>query len=283
MTKRLNAEQISGYWRDGFIYPIPVMSSNKANKYRNLLEKFEREHPDYMSGIKRQKLHLITTWMADLVRTSKIVDAVEDVLGPDILCWQTSLFIKEAKDPGFVSWHQDANYWGLSSYQVVTAWLALSPSTVESGCMRMIAGSHDWQKVEHKDTFDKHNLLTRGQVMVMEFDEAKATDIVVQPGEISLHHVNIAHSSAPNRANDRRIGIAIRYITPCVKQVSGVPDSATLVRGTDKIGNFEAEPVPAYDFEPSAVALHNRVTSTRSDFIYEGAKQRLPETTKPKS
>lgn len=270
----MDEDQVTAYWRDGFIFPVPVMSRDEANKYRKALEKFERDHPDYMSGIKRQKLHLVTTWMAELVRHPNILDVVENILGPNVLCWQTSLFIKESKDPGFVSWHQDGNYWGLSSHEVVTAWLALSPSTVESGCMKMMPGSHEWDGIEHMDTFDKDNLLTRGQVMNMNFDETKVVNVVVQPGEISLHHVNIAHSSAPNQADDRRIGIAIRYVTPRVKQATGVPDSATLVRGADMVGNFEAESAPAYDFEPTAVALHNRVTNTRSDFIYKDVEQR---------
>ena len=135
-------------------------------------------------------------------------------------------------------------------------------------------GSHEWDGIEHKDTFDEDNLLTRGQVMDIQMDEAKAADVVVRTGEISLHHVNIAHSSAPNQADDRRIGIAMRYVTPRVKQVTGVPDSATLVRGTDTVGNFEAEPAPTYDFEPAALVLHERVTNTRSDFIYKDAEQR---------
>ena len=260
---------LGAYRRDGFVFPVSVMSSLEASKYREALEQFEDEHPDYMSGIKRQKLHLVATWMAELISCPNILDAVEEILGPDILCWQTSLFIKEARDPSFVSWHQDGNYWGLSSQEVVTVWLALSQSTAKSGCMKMIPGSHQWECAEHIDTYDKDNLLTRGQVMNINLDEKAATNIIVQPGEISLHHVNIAHASAPNQSDDRRIGIAIRYVTPSVKQVSGVPDSATLVRGVDKVGNFEVEPLPAFDFEPAAVALHERVINTRAQFIYK--------------
>ncbi len=274
MLKRLTEDQATAYRRDGFVYPVQVMDRDAAGEFRCSLERFELEHPDYMSGIKGQKLHLVTTWMAELVRHSEILDAVEDILGPNLLCWQTSLFIKEAREPSFVSWHQDGNYWGLSSNDVVTAWLALSPSTVESGCMKMIPGSHEWRRVKHKDTFEKGNLLTRGQVMDIKLDEAKAANLVVQPGEISLHHVNIAHCSAPNQANERRIGIAMRYVTPEVKQITGVPDSATLVRGIDMCGNFAIEPAPAYDFAPAAMVFHERVTNTRSNFIYKDAEQR---------
>ena len=273
MTKRLSQEQVDAYRRDGVVHPVPVMSGAEAATYRSALERLERDHPEYLDGGRRQKLHLVQTWMADIVRRPEILDAVEDILGPDILCWQTSLFIKEARDPGFVSWHQDGNYWGLSSHEVVTAWLALSPSTIESGCMKMMPGSHLWDSVEHEDTFDKDNLLTRGQVMKQEMDEAKALDIIVAPGEISLHHVNIAHASAPNHSDDRRIGLALRYVTPRVRQVTGVPDAATLVRGEDKLGNFEMEPAPEYNMAPAAVALHERVTNTRKGFIYKDAAQ----------
>ncbi|MBO89166.1 MAG: phytanoyl-CoA dioxygenase [Rickettsiales bacterium] len=273
MTIKLTDEQVDAYHRDGVVYPISVMSREEARKCRSALETFECAHPEYLDGGRRQKLHLVQTWMADVVRRPEILDAVEDILGPDILCWQTSLFIKEAGDPGFVSWHQDGNYWGLSSQEVVTAWLALSPSSVESGCMKMMPGSHRWASIEHKDTFDKDNLLTRGQVMKHDIDEDQAIDIIVEPGEISLHHVNIAHASAPNRSDDRRIGLALRYVTPSVRQVTGVPDAATLVRGKDKNGNFEMEPAPEYDMAPAAVALHERVTDTRKGFIYQDKMQ----------
>ena len=271
MLKRLSEKQMNAYRRDGFVFPVSVMSAKEAFSYRARFEQFERDRPQYMKGMRRQKLHLVAMWMAELVRRREILDTVEDILGPDLLCWQTSLFIKDAHDPGFVSWHQDGNYWGLSSHEVVTAWLALSSATVESGCMKMMPGSHKWEGVEHEDTFDGHNLLTRGQVMKREIDEAKATNVVVKPGEISLHHVNIAHASAPNCSTDRRIGIAIRYVTPRVRQVTGVPDSASLVRGCYDGDAFELEPAPSYDFEPAGVDLHERVTDTRSGFIYKDA------------
>ena len=271
MPKRLSETQLSAYQRDGFIYPVSAIDTKEAFSYRIRLEQFERDRPQYMKGMKRQKLHLVATWMAELVRCPEILDAVEDILGHDLLCWQTSLFIKDAHDPGFVSWHQDGNYWGLSSDEVVTAWLALSASTVESGCMKMIPGSHEWEGIEHEDTFDKDNLLTRGQVMKREIDGSKAVDVVIAPGEISLHHVKIAHASAPNKSDDRRSGIAMRYVSPRVRQITGVPDSATLVRGRYEGDAFELEPAPAYDFEPTAVAMHERVTDTRSGFIFKDA------------
>ncbi len=274
MGKILIAEQIERYARDGVVHPVRVLDEAAARDYRAKFEAFETEYPEYMTTTKRQKLYLVLRWMNDLVRLPKVLDAVEDVLGPDLMCWQCGWFNKEAHDPGFVSWHQDGNYWGLSSHEVLTAWLALSPATVASGAMRMIPGSQDWPPTSHSDTFDENNLLSRGQVMDQEIDLGKAIDVEVMPGEISLHHVNVAHASAPNTTDDRRIALAIRYVTPRVHQVTDVPDSAMLVRDEDKHGNFELETPPVADFDPAAVALHDRVTGTRQGFIYKDAVQR---------
>ncbi len=272
--RSLSREQIASYERDGFLFPVPVMSPDGAAAYRAKLERFREEHPDYTTGIAGQKMHLVTTWMAEIIRHPRILDAVESLLGPDLLCWTAALFAKDSDGKSFVSWHQDGNYWGLNNHEVATAWLALSPSTVESGCMRMLPGSHAWEQVSHTDTYDDDNLLSRGQVMETNIDETKARNIIVQPGEISLHHVNVAHASAPNHSGATRFGIAIRYITPNVRQGVGAKDSATLVRGEDHIGNFELEDRPAQDFNPAAVALLERVIAQRKQSIYQDTPDR---------
>ncbi len=151
----------------------------------------------------RHRSHVLFSWIDEMIRHPKILDAVEDLLGPDILCWNTSFFIKEARDPGFVSWHQDATYWGLSSSDVATAWVAMSPANKVSGCMKFVAGTH-LKQVEHEDTFDKNNLLTRGQEIAVEVDEAQAVHVELKPGQASLHHVLLFHGSEPNRSDERR-------------------------------------------------------------------------------
>ena len=188
-----------------------------------------------------QKLYLLLAWMNDVVRNPRILDAVEDVLGPDILCWQSSFFIKEPGSKGYVSWHQDATYWGLSTPDVCTAWVALTPATIENGAMKVAPGTHKLPQMAHEDTFNPDNLLTRGQELKANIDIASAVDMVLAPGEISLHHIMLAHASEPNRSTDRRMGLAIRYIAPHVRQTTGVPDSAMLVRGKDRYGHFEME------------------------------------------
>ncbi len=194
MGKRLSPSAIEHYERDGYYCPVRVLSPEEARQYRERLERVERDLGGPLWGIYRIKPHLLFAWLADLVRHPVILDAVEDVIGPDILCWNTSFFTKEARSPGFVSWHQDATYWGLSEPDVVTAWVAFTESTSRNGNMRVVPGSHR-TPVPHVDTFDPDNLLTRGQEVAVEVDESQAADILLQAGEMSLHHVLIVHGS----------------------------------------------------------------------------------------
>jgi len=269
MDNYLTVSQIAGYARDGFLFPLRAMAADHAQRHRASLEAMQASHPELMHGVAAQKLHLVTTWMADIIRTPKILDAVESLLGPDLLCWTSTLFVKPPDGRSFVSWHQDGNYWGLSNPEIVSAWLALSPATIESGCMRMVPGSHNWDTTAHAETFDDDNLLSRGQVMQREIDDDAAVDLVLNTGEISLHHVNVAHASAPNRSADSRIGIAIRYVTPNVRQRLIKRDSATLVRGEDRAGHFEHEQRPAHDFEPAAMARLAQVVARRKAAVYQ--------------
>jgi ectoine hydroxylase-related dioxygenase (phytanoyl-CoA dioxygenase family) len=218
----------------------------------------------------KQKPHLLFTWLDELVRDDAVLDAVEGVIGPDILCWASGFFTKEAHDPSYVSWHQDLTYWGLEPADIVTAWIALSPSTPESGCMRVVPGSHKQDVLPHTETFAAHNLLSRGQEVQVEVDERQAKDLVVQPGEMSLHHVKLIHGSGPNRADDRRIGFAIRYVPTYVRQTAGAEDSAMLVRGVDVHRHFLEETPPAADLDEAALAEHTAVTARAARILMRG-------------
>jgi ectoine hydroxylase-related dioxygenase (phytanoyl-CoA dioxygenase family) len=173
-----------------------------------------------------------------------------------------------------VSWHQDSTYWGLSKPDIVTAWVAFTPSTVESGCLRVVPGSHLRDQLPHGDTFATDNMLTRGQEVKVTVDERDALDVVLRPGEMSLHHVRLIHGSEPNRAAHRRIGFAIRYLPTSVRQTSGIRDTATLVRGRDDFGHFALEPAPASDFDPDAVAFHGKSYDDTTKILYAGAAKR---------
>ncbi|MBV8493266.1 MAG: phytanoyl-CoA dioxygenase family protein [Alphaproteobacteria bacterium] len=269
MSKLLTPAQIAQYEEQGYLAPIRVMEEGEALALRQKLEAIEAEMGGPLRRDLRHKTHLLFPFLAELVRHSRILDAVEDVLGPDILCWSSNFFIKEAADPAFVSWHQDSTYWGLSSPDVATAWVALTPSNEANGAMAVIPGSHKLDQMPHRDTFHRHNLLTRGQEIAVEVDEGKAAPLNLRPGEMSLHHVRVVHGSAPNPSSDRRIGFAIRYIPTHIRQLEG-DDSATLVRGEDRFHHFEHEPRPRSDMDPEMLELHRGIAERNAKILYRG-------------
>lgn len=267
--RALSEGAVRQYAEQGYYAPLRVLTVSEASALRARLEAYERSAGGPLSGHLRHKSHLLFTWLWELVFHPRILDAVEDLLGPDLLCWSSSFFIKEARDPGFVSWHQDATYWGLSSADVCTVWLALSPSTLASGAMRVVPGSHR-EQFAHHDTFAEHNLLTRGQEVAVDVDTARAVPLLLEPGEVSFHHVLIVHGSEPNHSDDRRIGYAIRYIPTRLRQVAGASDSATLVRGIDRYGHFTPEQAPEFDMSPAAVERHAAFTAAQAATLYRG-------------
>jgi hypothetical protein len=270
MTGSLTAAEAASYRERGYLFPVPALGAAELDEARANLAATEALIGGRLEGRNNQKPNLLFPWIDRLIRHPRILDAVESVIGPDILCWGTQFFTKPAGDPAFVSWHQDGTYWGLSSADVVTAWLALTPSTPESGCMRVIAGTHLTQ-VPHADTFAETNMLSRGQEIAVEVDEDKAIDIVLNPGEMSLHHVLIFHGSPPNRASFPRIGFAMRYVPAHVHQLDGGKGSATLVRGRDDTGHWEHERPPVSDLHPDAVAHHAAVLDRQLATLYRGA------------
>jgi hypothetical protein len=264
--KSLTEDAVQRYHGAGYLAPIRVLTTSEAARIRAKLEGFEADAGP-LAGKLRQKSHLLFTWLNDLIRHERILDAVEDIVGPDILCWGTSFFIKEPRNPAFVSWHQDSTYWGLEPADIVTAWIALSDSTTENGAMRVMPRSHTMAQVPHRDTFRPENLLSRGQEVMVEVDEAQADTLVLKAGEMSLHHVRLIHGSEPNPSDQRRIGFAIRYLPTYVRQVAGSHDWATLVRGVDHYGNFELEQRPDADMSESAQAYHAAVVGGHSKIL----------------
>jgi Phytanoyl-CoA dioxygenase (PhyH) len=265
----LSPAEVATYRRDGFHFPLTILTAAEAAAQRAKLEAIEAAQGGPLKAAMRHKPHLLFPWLNELVRHPRILDAVEDLLGPDLLCWSSTFFIKEGADRGFVSWHQDATYWGLSAPDVATVWLALTPANRENGCMKFIPGTHSHQ-VGHRDTFDPDNLLTRGQELEVTVNEAEAVLVELAPGEASLHHVMLFHGSEPNRSADRRIGLAIRYVPTHLRQIAGERDSATLVRGQDRYGHFDPEPAPSFDLAPEALALHAAITERQRRVLYRG-------------
>jgi ectoine hydroxylase-related dioxygenase (phytanoyl-CoA dioxygenase family) len=272
MTKLLSQAAVDAYRRDGFYSPVRVMSAADAQGYRAALEAHEAKLGQPLQSNMRHKTHLLFTWADALVHHPKVLDAVEDAIGPDILCWTTTFFIKEANSPGFVSWHQDSTYWGLDPDEVITAWVAFTEVDEANGYMQVIPGSHKIDQLPHVDTFHKDNLLSRGQEIAVEVDVNKAVGLAMHAGEMSLHHIKLVHGSAANRTGDRRIGLAIRYIPTYVRQTK-VRDSAMLVRGVDKYHHFDDEPRPVADLDEAALAAHADSVSRQVKALYQGTEK----------
>ena len=242
---------LPGYAEHGFAAPLPVMTEPAANALYERVADVHRDHPDIAAQAFGSNCHLLFPWLYDLTLDDAVLDAVATVLGPNILVWSASFFHKEASSSGYVSWHQDSTYWGLEPPDIVTAWIALTPSTPESGCLRVVPGSHQWGQIAHSDTFADGNLLSRGQQVQVHVDEAAAHDVSLRPGEMSLHHVRMIHGSNPNNSTHPRVGFAIRYIPTHVRQ-SGGRTYAALARGRDEYRNFDAPTRPDADMSPAA-------------------------------
>ena len=269
----LTAAQVEAFHRDGFLSPIDVMPEDEALAIRASLEAAEAKWPDQMEGQGRNNAHLTLMCLDRVVHDPRIVDPVQAIVGPDIMVNATVLFIKEAHDPGFVTWHQDGRYMGLEPMTGVTAWLALSHSNELSGCMRMLPGSHHDGMRDHEDTFGEDNILTRGQ-QIRGLDESKAVELVLRPGQMSLHNRQVAHASMPNRSDDRRIGFAIQsYLSPDVRQTLG-RSLVQKVRGEVPSGHHEIVPRPSGDMLPDAIAARDEMNRVYADILYNGAEKR---------
>jgi len=254
----LGVTHIAQYKQLGYVFPVPALTPDEALAVRTSIEDFERQSGLVAGHVIRNKGHLKLTRLYELIFHPNVLDAVESVLGPDILCWGSSLFVKEGNDPGFIAWHQDSYYWGLEPDDVVSAWIALYPSTVENGAMRVIPGSQTMPALAHrKSATQSANMLFTHEELAENVDESQAVDITLAQGDMSLHHIKILHGSPPNRSSARRMGYAIRYVAPHVKQ-RGDMNSATLVRGKDSYGYFAKDPVPTRDMDPDIVAFVDR-------------------------
>ena len=276
---RLSDAQTAQYWDDGYLFPIEVMPRDDALALRAELEALESDWldadlPQPLSTYKRINAHFVMPMAHRIGSDPRILDVVEGVLGPDIMIYAVEFFIKEPNTKQIVSMHQDLTYWGLGAIDgLVTAWLSLSPATPASGCMNFVRGSHKNAILEHEDTFDENNLLSRGQEVRVEVAEEDKVPIEIHPGQISLHHGLTIHGSGPNTTNDRRIAAVIRYCTPDIKQRVADEDYAMLVRGTDRFNHFKSVPAPTQNFAPEALARYDDIRRAQAKAMMSGAKK----------
>ena len=248
VTARLTPEQVGFYREHGYLAPLPGLGADETAAMRASLDAFEAAH-GFSAGDIHMKGHLCFPWSHEAAARPEILDAVEDLIGPDILLFASKFWIKPPRTGRFVSWHQDSAYFGLDPHALAAVWIALTDSNRDNGCVRVMPGSHRGPAHWHRETPEEDNLLGRGQT-IEGLDESKAVDLELREGEFSIHHERTAHGSLPNRTDSPRIGFALFYIPTSVRSTIG-RRAATLVRGTDRFGHWDAEPVPQTDGDPA--------------------------------
>jgi len=267
----LSTEQVEHYRTHGWIAPIDIMSPEEAAANLAALESAEAAYPSDLNPEHRNNAHLAFPFLADLAIDPRIVDCASALVGPDISLWSTVLFIKEPDSSAFVSWHQDAFYMGLETSNFVTAWLALSPSTVDSGCVSVIPESHR-RLADHTDTFGADNILTRGQE-VAEIDPSTAVHLELQPGQMSLHHPWLIHGSQPNRSSRRRVGLALQsYLGGDVTPLRG-EHHVLPVRGAPPAASFHEVARPDSPCSARARDTRSRANRALASVLYDGSAE----------
>ncbi len=278
----LTQAQSARYWEDGFLFPLSVFSEQEASEIRAEFEGIERDWreanlPLPLNTYKRVNAHLVMPIAARIALDARVLDVVQGVLGPDIMVWSAEFFVKEPHTKHTVGMHQDLTYWGMGETpDQVTAWIALSPATVESGCMDFVRESHKNPILPHNDTYSETNLLSRGQEIAVEVADEDKTHIELKPGQMSLHHGLTIHGSGPNRSDDRRIGLAIRYLNPNARQLVAERDYAMPARGRDAQGNFVHVEPPNGLFSNEALTLYEQVRQDQSKALAQGADNSVP-------
>lgn len=245
MPNVLTDAQIAQYKRENFLAPFPALTQAETRHYRDCLENYERTQGGApLEPWQYRKLHVREEWAADLVRIPRVLDAVEDLIGPDILIFNATFFIKNPGTDQITAWHQDATYFGMQPYEHVTAWIALSEASAESGCMNFVVGSSGFGQLYHAPQTVAGSVNHGSQTIAEPFDDTNVAAAPLKAGEFSFHHTLVIHSSEPNRSQDRRIGFGISYIPAHVRHVGSYRMGASHARGEDRYGHFEIEPDP---------------------------------------
>lgn len=241
MPKRLSHAQLDSYRNEGFAFPVDVLSPEEVRRARAGLEAWEAQSGRPLAYPEKSAAYLLFDWADALAFHPAVLDAVEDLIGPDILVYHSTIFVKEANAPAFVHWHQDGAYFFLEPPEQVTAWIALSEASVRAGCMRIIPGSHRGDWLEHRDDPSPDNMIPRGQGVLGRHGPEDGVLMPLAAGQMSLHHTKALHASGPNANDDRRIGVNISFIPAHVRPLGAPRPSALLARGTDQHGHFAPE------------------------------------------
>jgi hypothetical protein len=277
-SNSLSKAQIERYWENCFLCQIPAISTQQCEDWRAELEAIESDWldnglPRALNVYKRVNAHLVMPLAYEIAAHSAILDVVEGILGPDVLLYSTEFLIKEPHTKHVVTMHQDLAYWGLGEIDgILTAWLALTPATPQSGCMDFVKGSHKSSIIPHEDSFDELNLLSRGQEIKVNVAEEDKSSGALATGEMSLHHGLMIHGSGANTSDDRRIGVVMRFLSPHVKKPNNAPDYGVAMRGNCDTGNFRLCHAPKGLFHPEDLLLYEEIRTEQAKVMMAGAE-----------
>jgi Phytanoyl-CoA dioxygenase (PhyH) len=276
-VKVLTEEQVASFKRDGFLSPFPLLDGVELKACNDGVGRFEAWLGGPITGDAAHKWrsmpYLLMPWAAELARDPRILDHVEDLLGPDILILTSTFFIKEPHSPTIAAWHQDSTYYGLEPKEEVCVWIALTDADEVSGCMEVASFDGRPRQLRHASRVVENSVNRASQVIVEEFDGSGAVPMPLAAGSFSMHHGLCPHRSGLNRADHRRIGLGLNYIPTYVRPSVSVRHAAMLVRGTDRYGHFELVGSPEREFDPNAVATHAHAMAVYGDaYIEEEAR-----------
>ncbi|MCB1486557.1 MAG: phytanoyl-CoA dioxygenase family protein [Bauldia sp.] len=249
MAGSLTPSQIEAFKRDGCVFPITVFDDDEIARFSSAFEDYiaaNRLQDPTLPPAEREKAlifpHLRLDWVYDIVTHPRVADAMESILGPDVMMWDAKLFPKAPRSTSFVAWHQDGAYMPMEPIDhVVTAWIALSPSIKANGAMQVVPGTHANGQIPHVKTFAKENLLSYGQKLEgADVTSDKVVDVELQPGQMSIHHMFVVHGSPPNYSDQARLGISVNYLVPDVIDRAERPRPARLLKGEDRFRHFES-------------------------------------------
>jgi hypothetical protein len=278
----LTRAQVESYHRDGFLFPFPALGEDERAEYLAGLGRYERwlGMPVPKADLRwRTQPYALLPWYAKLVRHPRILDVVEELIGPDILVWTGTFFIKEAQSPTFAAWHQDATYFGLEPHAQVTAWVALTDASAEAGCMEVLSAHGAPRQMYHAALRLENSINRAGQTIMEPLDEARATAMQLEAGSFSLHHTLCVHRSAPNRAAHRRVGLGINYIPAHVRPTGATRMSAMLARGADRWGHFDLFDPPTLEFDTARHDVaYNRYAENYREQVKRHEREFAPQT-----
>jgi len=257
----LSRQQIDRFWADGVIHPLTAISEDEAAALVPQFEMLQQRMANWVNIKQLPKVHLVSKWVCELITNPRILDAVESLIGPNILVWGATFFAKQPENTAHVGWHQDLTYWGLEpADSVVTVWLGLTDARADNGAMQVIVGSHKQGLRRHENKYDDSNMLMNSQNCALVPEDAENKVMVeLSAVQFSIHHSLALHGSGPNLSSRPRIGLSVNLIsTQVVQHINGGVDAASLLRGVDEYGHFELDELPQLDFSPQALACYRK-------------------------